>query len=110
MDYIISAAGLLLAVAPWIFRFSSNTTAMVISLVLGAVICVAAGYRALSKDAHKWEEWTVVVAGVLAIAAPFIFGFSTPALWSSLILGVIAAVLAVYQAFKTQGGMPGKPA
>lgn len=107
MDYLISVAGLALVAAPWLFRYSSNTTAMVISVVLGAIICVAAGYRAFSKDTHKWEEWTVVIAGVAAIAAPFIFGFTTAALWASLILGVIAAGLAAYQAFIAQPHPPG---
>lgn len=99
MDYLISVAGLGLVAAPWLFRYNSNTTAMSASVVLGLIICVVAGYRAMTKDTRKWEEWTVVVAGLLAIAAPFIFGLSAPALWSFVIFGVIAAGLAAYQAF-----------
>ena len=113
MDYLISASGLALVVAPWLFRYSSNTTATITSLVLGAIICVVAGYRALSKDTHKWEEWAVMIAGLLAIASPFVLGFASPAIWSFVILGVLAAGLGAYQAFSagpsTPTSTPGRP-
>lgn len=106
MDYLISISGLALVAAPWFFKYSSNTTAMTTSVVLGLIICVVAGYRAFTKDTRKWEEWTVVIAGLLAIAAPFIFGFASPAIWSFVVFGVIAAGLAAYQAFSGGPAVP----
>lgn len=99
MDFIISGIGLALVAAPWLFGYHSNSTAMTTSVGLGLIIAVVAGYRAFTKDTRRWEEWIVVIAGLLAIAAPFIFGFAAPALWSFVIFGVFAAGMAGYQAF-----------
>ncbi len=99
MDYIIALAGLALVGSPWLFRFSTNNAAMSSSVILGVIVLVIAGYRALAKDKGSWEEWTVGVAGVLAIIAPFVFGVSQAAIWSMVILGVIVAALAAYQLF-----------
>jgi hypothetical protein len=79
------------------------------SVILGAIILLVAGYRALARDRATWEDWVAGVCGVLAIVAPFVFGFTAPAMWTSIILGVIAAVLAGIQLFGTTPGA-GTPA
>ncbi len=99
MDYIISLAGLALMVAPWAAGYTGNATAMWTSIVLGAVVLLVAGYRAVADDQQRWEEWTAGAAGIVAIAAPFVLGFPQPATWASAVLGLVVAGLAAYQVF-----------
>jgi hypothetical protein len=49
----------------------------------------------------KWEWWVVGIAGVFAVIAPFVFGFNTLsiALWTLVILGTLAVILAGYAVF-----------
>ncbi len=97
MDALNSFAGLVLIAAPWILRYSDNRLAMWTSVVLGVVILVVAGYRALAKDAHRWEEWTVAIVGAVAVMIPFAFGYAGVAVWASITLGAVITAAALYQ-------------
>jgi hypothetical protein len=50
----------------------------------------------------NWAKWVNVIAGGVLILAPFVFGYNgTPAeLWTSLIMGVVIAVLGFVEAYK----------
>ncbi len=96
MDWIIAAWGLLLFIAPFVLGFSASMAALWTCIVLGLVIALAAGYQAIVKDEARWEMIVAGIAGVLAVLAPFILGFTSnaTAMWTSMIVGLIVAILA----------------
>lgn len=95
--------GLALMIAPFVLGYSTNPTATWGSIAVGAVIAIASGYKAYTKVADRWEDWVDVVAGVIAILLPFVFGFSAlaTALWACIILGVAVVALSGYQLYTT---------
>jgi hypothetical protein len=103
MYWTTGILGLLLIVAPFLLRFSSNPTALWTSIILGAAVAVASGIKVMMHDEANWEYWLAGILGLLAVVAPFILGFSAQvlALWASIILGVAIAVLSGYQIFFT---------
>ena len=103
MYWLNMILGLALIVAPFALGYNTNVTAFWSSIILGAVIALASGYKAFAKDAAHWEDWVDVVAGVIAVLVPFVFGFSTlvTALWACVVLGVIVAALSGYRLYTT---------
>lgn len=104
MQWLISILGLALIGSPFAFGYSTNPTALWTSIILGAVVALVAGYKAITRDETQWEDWVDVVAGLLVLIAPFILGFSTlaTALWVSIVLGALLVILAGYQLFTPQ--------
>ncbi len=104
MHWIISLLGDLLLIAPFILGFSANTPALWTCIVLGVVVTLSAGYKAVAKDEAKWEVVVAGIAGVLAVLAPFILGYSSnaTAMWTSIILGLVVAVLAGWDYFRSR--------
>ena len=105
MFWLTGFLGILAIVAPFIFGFNTHQTAMITSLVLGAVLTITSVYEALADDKGRWEYWVAGIMGVLSIAAPFILGFSflTGAVLTLTIIGLIAVLLSGSKLFF---GMP----
>ncbi|MEJ2710219.1 MAG: SPW repeat protein [Anaerolineales bacterium] len=101
MYWITGILGLALILAPFVFGFSANTSAMWSSVILGAVITLASIVEGWTRDDRNWEYWVVGLAGILAILAPFVLGFSSVsgALWTAIILGAVVALLAGTKVF-----------
>lgn len=101
MYWITGILGLALILAPFVFGFSANASAMWSSVVLGAVITLASIVEGWTRDNRNWEYWVVGLAGILAILAPFVLGFSSVsgALWTAIILGAVVALLAGTKVF-----------
>jgi hypothetical protein len=99
MYWVTGVLGLALIVAPFVLGYSDNTTALWASIVLGVVVAGVSLFEAWDKA--RWEYWVAGAAGVLAVLAPFVLGFTavTAALWASLILGAIIVILAGYEVF-----------
>lgn len=89
-------AGLALILAPFVFGYTTNPTALWTSIVLGAVMTIVAAYKMVLKDVARWEFWVAGGAGILAVLLPFVLGFrtETAALWSNVVVGLIVALLA----------------
>ena len=89
LDYLM---GLLLIVSPWIFGFPEGAATMV-PVVLGAgtiVYSLITDYelgllKVISMKAHLLID---LMAGLLLIAAPWLFGFDEIVIWPFIILGV----------------------
>lgn len=103
-DWVNAVLGLALIVAPYGLGYSDNVPALWSSIILGVIVLLAAGYRAITKDTARWEEWVAGIAGLLAVIAPFVLGFSAlaTAVWASVILGALIAILAGYKLFFLQ--------
>lgn len=86
-------AGLALILAPFIFGYTTNPTALWTSILLGAVMAIVSFYKAVLKDVARWEYWVAGGAAILAVLMPFILGFRTEpaALWSNVVVGLIVA-------------------
>jgi hypothetical protein len=104
MFWITGLLGLALGVAPWVLNYSNNTTAMWTSVIIGAAIVVVSAYKAFIQDNQYWEYWIIGLAGIVALAAPFVLNFTalTEALWTCLVAGIVAVVLAGYEVFFVQ--------
>jgi len=83
--------GLVSIISPYLFGYSSDTAALWTSLVVGAVLIVASIFEGVAAGREKWEYWVVGIAGLAAIFAPFVLGFSTlsSALWTLVIIGLV---------------------
>lgn len=92
--WAIGIVGILLVLAPFVLGYDGNDEALWTSLILGGVTAVVMIYKALAHDDAAWEYWLAGIAGVLAVLAPFVLGFDNDdsALWSNLILGVVAVL------------------
>jgi len=104
MYWITGILGLALIVAPFVLGYSGDTTALWSSIILGVIVVVASGIQGLVHDVTKWEYWVAGIAGLLAVVAPFVLHFNTltTALWASVILGAVMAILSGYEVFATQ--------
>lgn len=99
MYWLIALLGVALAVAPFILGYNDQTTAMWTSVVLGVVVALVAAYKAAARDIARWEDGLAIIAGVLAVIAPFIlFNSVTTAVWTSVIIGALVILLAGYMA------------
>lgn len=99
MYWITGALGILLAVAPFLFGYSSNLPAVLTSLLVGGTTVIVSWIEKIKNDTEQWEYMTVSVLGLLTIAAPFIFNFRsvTTATWTAVITGILLAMFAGYK-------------
>jgi len=101
MYWLTGILGLALAVAPFLLGYSNHQMAMWTGVILGIVVLAASIFEALDESHAKWEWWIAGIAGLLAVIAPFVFGFSTlaTALWVTIVLGIVVLVAAGYEVF-----------
>jgi hypothetical protein len=101
MYWVTGILGLILGVAPWTFGYSNNIVALWTSLIVGAATNIVSIVEAANANRQTWEYWTAGVLGLIAIIAPFVFGFGNyaNAMWSSVVLGILIAIFAGSKAF-----------
>jgi hypothetical protein len=100
-DWINLILGALLFLGPWLFRFADQPFAAWNSWIAGIVVA-ALSVAALIRFA-EWEEWLNVAIGVWILVSPWVLGFAgiRPAMWLSVILGVVIAVMAAWETWTT---------
>lgn len=88
--------GLVSIISPYLFGYSQDNAALWTSLAVGAVLVVASIFEGIAADREKWEYWVAGAAGVGAVLAPFVFGFSamSVALWTLVIIGIVTVLAA----------------
>lgn len=88
--------GLISIVAPYLFNYSQDNTALWTSLIIGSILIIASILEGIAVDKERWEYWVVGVVGVGAILAPFVLGFSAlgAALWTLVIIGIATILTA----------------
>ena len=99
MYWVTGLLGLLLILAPYILGYSDHAAALWSSGVLGLGVVLVSAYKALARDEGTWEYAAAIILGLLAVVAPFALGFGTHgvAVWTSIGLGVVVAILAGYR-------------
>lgn len=101
MYWLVGILGVALAIAPFLFGYSNNVTALWTSLILGVIVAAVSFYKILSHNGGRWEYPVAAIMGLFAVFAPFLLGFSTltTAMWASVILGALIALIAGYLGF-----------
>lgn len=96
MYWVTGILGLFMMVAPFVFGYGDNTAAMWTGVITGVIVAVASYVEGARHDREAWEYWVAGIVGVFVIASPFILGFNTHsgALWTSLIVGLLVALMA----------------
>jgi len=100
MYWLTGILGILLIIAPFVLGYSSDSPALWSNIVLGAIVVIVSAIKGFIPDRTRWEYWLAALMGLLAILAPFVLHFTlaATALWTTIILGVVIAVLAGYKA------------
>jgi SPW repeat-containing protein len=101
MYWITGILGLAMGVAPWVFNYADNTNAMWASVIIGAAMVLVSFYKGIVHDSQNWEYWVAGIAGIVAVAAPFVLNFTalTEALWTSIVVGVLLILISGYEVF-----------
>ena len=96
MYYLTGVLGLATLAAPFLFSYSDNIVALWTSLIVGAILVVDSAIEGFAGDKDRWEDWIAGIVGLGAIIAPFALGFSalTTAVWTMVIVGIVAIVAA----------------
>ncbi len=94
--------GAWLIASPWIFGYSAFTAGAWDSVVIGAIIFVIGLTRVVSLVGPALARVNVVL-GLWTIASPWIFGYAggEPAMWNSIVVGIVVALLALWSANAT---------
>jgi hypothetical protein len=96
--------GLWLIASPYVLGYSSAMRATATDVALGVLIALLYAYRTLSKNERAWLNgtdagWWIFILALLVIGAPFGLGHATNArFWNDLIVGVVLAILAGWNA------------
>ena len=94
MYLLMGFLGLALLISPYLFGYSVDATALWTSLIIGAILVIDSILEGIAADRDKWEYWVAGFAGVVAILAPFVLGFTaTSALWTLVIVGVATVLV-----------------
>jgi O-antigen/teichoic acid export membrane protein len=101
MYWLTGLCGLAFIVAPFFLGYANNIPALWTSIVVGLIVAFVSVFRALDRQEARWEYIVAGVMGLLAVFAPFMLGFSAAAtaMWTSIIIGAVLAILAGYQGF-----------
>jgi hypothetical protein len=101
-DWVNLILGVLLFLAPWLFGFTDQVLAAWNSWIAGIVVA-ALSVAALVRFA-EWEEWVNVAIGVWILVSPWLLGFAgvRSAMWVSVILGAVIAIMAAWEAWTTR--------
>ena len=88
--------GFFMMIAPYLFGYADNTTALWTSLISGLLVVAVSVGEAAEHDRANWEYWVAGIIGAFAIVAPFIlnFGQHVTAMWTTIIVGAIITFLA----------------
>ncbi len=95
-DPVVALLGAWFAVSPWVLGFEAHTAAKAASLVLGLLL-LAVGLAAVFAP-RSWEHWSTVALGVLAAVSPWLLGFAgqARAMENAVAVGLVSLVLALW--------------
>lgn len=95
MYWATGLLGIITMASPFMFGYSNNMAALWTGFIVGAVLMGTSVMEWLDDDKRSWEYWVAGLAGISAIAAPFVFGFGglTAAVWTLALVGIATVVI-----------------
>lgn len=95
MYWVTLLLGIISMAAPYLFGYSDNTAALWTGFIVGAVLMGTSVMEWLDEEKRTWEYWVAGLAGISAIAAPFVLGFGglTGAVWTLALIGIVTVVI-----------------
>jgi hypothetical protein len=99
--HLVSLVGsLVLFMSPWVLGYSATTAAVWSAWASGIVIAVISLIALLQL--YEWEEWVNGAVGLWAVAAPFVFGFTSDraATFAHISVGGAIVALSAYEVFR----------
>ncbi len=102
MYWVTGVLGILLIIAPFVLNYSTDMPALWSNVILGLAVLIVSAIKGLIPDTTRWEYVIAGLGGLLAILAPFVLRFTVvaAALWTSVVLGVIVLLLAIYEVYQ----------
>lgn len=97
-QWLNALIGVWFIISPWTLNYSSDSGALWLSIIGGAILLIVSVWAASSDSGTgrgAWQNWIALLMGVWFIIEGPIFGLASGALWTNLILGVIALILAI---------------
>lgn len=102
--------GLWLIVAPFVLPYRDISAALWNNVIVGVIIAVLAGWRALGKESVRMTvtSWVVALLGLWTMIAPFVLRYAgnANAMWNGVIVGIVVAIVATYRALDRSGIQP----
>jgi hypothetical protein len=94
--------GVWLVASAWIFLYDGSSAGAWNSVAVGALIFVIGLTRVVSLVGPLLARVNVVL-GLWTIASPWIFGYAAaePAMWNSVVVGIVVTLLALWSANAT---------
>lgn len=108
MYWCLGFLGILLAIWPPIGGYSGIGSAVSASVILGTVIALSAGYKAVANDTAKRELVVTGIAGAVTAFAPVFLGFAQAqtATGTYILIGGTVACLSVLLSDVDQRAQP----
>lgn len=107
-DSIELVIGLWLLLAPLVLGFFSNPVASLVTILVATVVFFVSQLGLANQQ--PWEEWVNLIAAIVLISAPWIFGYAavSAAVWNSVICGGLLVLLTVLQMIEEYGALKHK--
>ena len=96
-DWVNFAAGVWLAVMPWVFGFADNPAAVINASIVALILLVFSTLALVWVEA--WEEWVGIALGAWLMVTPWALGFGDRGLvqWLHVLTGALVAGLAAFE-------------
>jgi len=94
--------GIWLVASAWIFLYDGSSAGAWNSVAVGALVFVIGLTRVLSLVGPLLARVNVIL-GLWTIASPWVFGYeaAAPAMWNSVVVGIVVTLLALWSANAT---------
>jgi hypothetical protein len=102
-DWSNMVLGLLLAVSPWLLRFTGLEGATLNAVIIGGLICALSALALTLLD--RWEVYISGLLGVWAMLSPWLLGFTAydGAMLAHIGLGGLVVVVAIIEIWQSGG-------
>lgn len=103
-DWANMIFGLLLALSPWLLRFTGLEAATLNAVIIGGLICALSALALTLLD--RWEAYISGLLGIWAMLSPWLIGFTAYDMAMLAHIGLGAVVVAVAAIEVWQSGAP----
>ena len=108
-DSIELVIGLWLLLSPLVLGFFSSPIASVTTIIIATVVFFVSQLGIANQQ--PWEEWTNLIAAVVLIVSPWLFGYAeiVYATWNAIVCGGLLVLLTVLQMTEEYSALKHKP-